>query len=65
MQEPVYPADLLQQDREYAIKKLDLDEKSFEAIMALPRKTFLDYRNNRDVFTLAKRLVNSSRRLIG
>jgi hypothetical protein len=65
MKRPVYPKDLLEQDREYAIKKLNLDEKSFEDIMALPKKTFLDYNNNRDVFTLAKRLVNSSRRLIG
>jgi hypothetical protein len=31
----------------------------------LPRKTFLDYNNNRNVFALAKKLVNSSRRLIG
>jgi N-acetyl sugar amidotransferase len=65
MKEPVYPNDLLEEDREYAIKKLNLDEKSFEDIMALQKKTFLDYKNNWEVFTLAKRLVNSSRRLIG
>jgi hypothetical protein len=65
MKEPVYPKDLLEEDRQYAIKKLDLDEKSFENIMALPKKTFLDYKNNHDVFTVAKKLVNSSRRLIG
>jgi N-acetyl sugar amidotransferase len=65
MKEPVYPKDLLEEDRGYAIKKLDLDEKSFEGIIASPKKTFLDYKNNRDVFTLAKRLVNSSRQLIG
>jgi N-acetyl sugar amidotransferase len=65
MREPVYPEKLLEEDREYAIKKLGLDESSFGEIMAAPNKTFLDYRNNHDVFTLAKRLVNSSRRLIG
>jgi N-acetyl sugar amidotransferase len=65
MKEPVYPKDLLEEDREYAIKKLNLDQRSFEDIMTLPKKTFLDYKNNREVFTLAKRLVNSSRRLIG
>jgi N-acetyl sugar amidotransferase len=65
MKEPVYPKELLEQDREYAIKKLNLDEKSFEEIMALPTRTFLDYKNNRDVFTLAKKMLNSSRRLIG
>jgi N-acetyl sugar amidotransferase len=65
MKEPVYPNDLLEADREYAIKKLNLDQRSFEEIMAAPNKTFLDYKNKRDVFTFAKRLVNSSRRLIG
>jgi N-acetyl sugar amidotransferase len=65
MKLPVYPPDLLEQDREYAIKKLGLDEKSFADIMAAPRRTFLDYRNSHGVFALAKRLVNSSRRLIG
>jgi N-acetyl sugar amidotransferase len=65
MKAPVYPADLLEEDRQYVIKKLNLDAQQFEEIMTLPRKTFLDYKNNRDVFTFAKRLVNSSRRLIG
>jgi N-acetyl sugar amidotransferase len=65
MKVPIYPEELLEQDRQYAIKKLNLDETSFEAIMALPKRTFLDYKNNRDVFAFAKRLVNSSRRLIG
>lgn len=65
MKAPVYPADLLEEDRQYVIKKLNLDAQQFEAIMTLPRKTFLDYKNNRDVFAFAKRLVNSSRRLIG
>jgi len=65
MKAPVYPADLLEEDRQYVIKKLNLDAQQFEEIMALPRKTFLDYKNNREVFAFAKRLVNSSRRLIG
>ncbi len=65
MKAPAYPDDLLEEDRQYAIKKLNLDARSFEEIMALPRKTFLDYKNNRNVFVLAKKLVNSSRRLIG
>lgn len=65
MKAPAYPDDLLEEDRQYAIKKLNLDARSFEEIMALPRKTFLDYKNNRNVFALAKKLVNSSRLLIG
>ncbi|KQT11094.1 ExsB family protein [Bradyrhizobium sp. Leaf396] len=65
MQAPVYPADLLEEDRQYALKKLDLSEAEFAEIMASPRKTFLEYRNNHSLFKLAKKLVNSSRQLIG
>ncbi len=38
-----YPADLQQQDKEYVIKKLELTEAEFEALMNLPQKTFADY----------------------
>jgi N-acetyl sugar amidotransferase len=38
-----YPAGLQQQDKEYVIKKLDVTEAEFEAIMNLPRKSFSDY----------------------
>jgi N-acetyl sugar amidotransferase len=65
MRAPVYPEELLEEDRQYAAKKLNLDEASFAGVMALPTRTFLDYRTNHSVFALAKRLVNSSRRLIG
>ena len=38
-----YPADKLQEDKEYVIKKLRMTEASFEAMMQLPTKNFLDY----------------------
>ena len=65
MQEPVYPERLLQEDRAYCIKKLGLDDAGFEAIMASPNRTFMDYRTSRQIFERAKRMLNSGRKLIG
>ena len=65
MKAPVYPADLLEEDRQYVLKKLELDEASFAQIMAAPRRTFLDYRTSHRLFEFAKTIVNSSRQLIG
>ena len=58
-------ADLLEEDRQYALKKLELDEAAFAEIMGAPRRTFLDYRTSHRLFELAKKVVNSSRQLIG
>jgi N-acetyl sugar amidotransferase len=65
MQEPVYPEKLLQEDREYTIKKLGLTEAGFDAIMKSPNKTFLSYRTSHSLFERAKKVVNASRRWIG
>lgn len=43
MEKPIVPAEVLQQDREYVIKKLGLTEASFQELMKLPPKTFLEY----------------------
>ena len=40
---PAIPPDQLAEDRAFVLKKLGLSEQEFEAIMALPRKTFWDY----------------------
>lgn len=65
MAEPVYPEALLAEDREYSVKKLELDSAGFEALMAQPTRTFLDYRTSRKVFEWAKKVVNTGRKLIG
>jgi len=65
MQEPVYPERALLEDRDYAIKKLNLTAAQFDAIMATPNRTFLDYRTSHGIFEAAKRVVNAGRRLIG
>lgn len=46
LKKETYPADLLKQDIEYVIKKLDLTEPEFEAIMKAPVKSYSDYPNN-------------------
>lgn len=65
MEEPVYPEKLLQEDREYTIKKLGLSESGFDSIMHAPTKTFLDYKTSHSIFEFAKKVVNASRRWIG
>lgn len=65
MREPVYPENLLQEDREYTIKKLALTELEFDAIIQAPNKTFLDYKTSHGLFERAKKIVNASRRWIG
>ena len=65
MREPVYPQHLLEQDREYATKKLGLSASQFDEIMAAPTKTFLAYRTRHKFFEGAKKLVNSTRSFIG
>jgi N-acetyl sugar amidotransferase len=65
MQESVYPDRPLQEDRDYAIKKLGLTAEEFAAIMAAPRRSFLDYHTSDGVFELAKRLLNPERGYLG
>jgi N-acetyl sugar amidotransferase len=65
MDEPVYPLDLLEQDREYTVKKLGLTPQLFEAIMRAPNKTFLDYHTSHAIFATAKKVVNATRQYIG
>lgn len=43
LQNPIYPPSLEEEDREYVIKKLGLNDEQFEAIMNLPKKTYSDY----------------------
>jgi N-acetyl sugar amidotransferase len=65
MEEPVYPAPLLEQDREYTIKKLALTVEQFEQVMKAPNKTFLEYRTSYKIFERAKAMLNKAREYIG
>jgi N-acetyl sugar amidotransferase len=50
-----YGQGMAEADRTYVIKKLGISEAGFEEIMALPRKTFLDYPNRYALFRSAAR----------
>lgn len=65
MQEPVYPENLLQEDRTYVIKKLQISEAEFETIMSAPTLTFESYNTSHSLFERAKKIVNTTRRYIG
>jgi N-acetyl sugar amidotransferase len=65
MKLPVYPENLLEEDREYTIKKLGFSEAEFDAMMAAPTKTFEDYRTSHKIFETAKKMVNATRRYVG
>ncbi len=65
MLQPVYPEHMLEEDREYTIKKLGMSEESFEAMMQAPCKTFEDYPNSHGFFEFAKKMVNATRQYIG
>ena len=56
LEEPVYPPTLLEQDRQYVIKKLELSEPDFAAIMNAPQLTFDSYPNTRKWWELAKKV---------
>jgi len=57
LDEPIYPEQGLADDRRYVIKKLGLDETEFEAIMALPPRTFFDYPNSYARLETAKKVI--------
>jgi len=57
MQDPVYTDSGLKEDRAYAVKKLGLSDEQFDAIMALPTRTFLDYENSYSRLERAKKIL--------
>lgn len=51
------PEDLIRDDMEYVCKKLNLSQAEFDALMALPKRTFLDYPNSYARLERAKMVV--------
>ncbi len=43
LEKPTYQPSMQEEDREYVVKKLDLTDEEFEAILAAPTKTIRDY----------------------
>lgn len=61
IQDDAYPPELQEQDRRYVIKKFELTEDEFDAIMAAPTRSFREFPNNFDRVEKLKRLVNALR----
>jgi N-acetyl sugar amidotransferase len=57
MTEPIFSEVGLAQDRDYTVKKFGLTAAEFDAIMALPPKTFLDYPNSYRRIEAAKKVI--------
>jgi len=62
-QKETYPKNLLEQDKEFVIKKFGLTENSFQEIMDLPKKTHRDYKSNYKTIKRLKTLYNYLRRI--
>lgn len=52
LKEPTAPADMIKDDREFVLQKLQLSEAEFDAIMKAPIKSYRDYPNNSWVFLM-------------
>ena len=52
MQKPICSPDLMVEDKRYVCKKLGLPEAEFEAILALPPRTFWDYSSYEKTFVV-------------
>lgn len=53
-----YPSEeMLQQDKEFILKRLEFTEEEFEKIMSLPTKTVKDYPSNYWLFPLMRKLA--------
>lgn len=58
MQKPIANPVMMNQDREFVIKKLEMTDFDFQEIMDFPQKTFRDYPNNYKTIAKIKKLVN-------
>lgn len=61
---PPAPKEMLEQDRDYVIKKLGLTEEEFEQIMNAPNKTYADYPNNESLWKRFNSVIRIARNYI-
>jgi N-acetyl sugar amidotransferase len=55
---PGYDPTLLNQDMQFVMKKLNLNQNDFDKIMELPKRSFKDYPNNEEKVNKLKKMVN-------
>ncbi len=61
---PPAPKEMLEQDRDYVIKKLGLSEDEFESILKAPKKTYADYPNNESLWKRFNTIIRVARNYI-
>jgi N-acetyl sugar amidotransferase len=61
---PPAPKEMLEQDRDYVIKKLGLSEDEFESILKAPNKTYADYPNNESLWKRFNTIIRIARNYI-
>ena len=61
MKKDTYPADLLAQDTEYVMKKLDMTPEEFDKILKAPAKHYTDYPNDEKRLKLIYKIYNKLR----
>lgn len=63
IQKPTADPKMLQEDKEYVIKKLAITDQEFDRLMSLPIKTILDYPNIYSIEMRFRKLLNKLRGL--
>ncbi|WP_288368836.1 N-acetyl sugar amidotransferase [uncultured Roseivirga sp.] len=61
LKKPVYPEGMLEEDMEYAIKKLGITQEEFQRIMGLPVKNFKDYPSHYGFRVKIKKYIDLAR----
>lgn len=62
IQQPLYNDLLLRQDIDFVIKKLGMNEKSFDKILKSPNKSYSDYPNNKRIIIVLKKVLTLLRK---
>jgi N-acetyl sugar amidotransferase len=62
LKKPIYPLELLDEETDYLIKKFDIDEAKFKAIMDAEPKTFLDYKTNYKMHVVLRNFLATLRK---
>lgn len=60
---PIYPEGLLQEDFNFVLKKFGFTKEEFNAILALPNKTYRDYPNQSKALDTLRKILNKLREL--
>jgi len=62
LQQPIADEKSLNEQKEYALKKLELTQEEFETIMKAPVKSHRDYPSNFELFVKLRKMMNTARK---